>query len=81
MIISLNRKNNLKGENHLFVIIDNEIMKSSKDNGLDVDSIVKCDILYSISPKNILFKIGTIDIGDYIRFINSYSESIKEKIA
>lgn len=53
----------------------NELLKKDELNGLTVNSIVKCDVLYSISQKNILFKIGTIDIDDYVRFINSYSNS------
>lgn len=101
-----------EGENHLFVIIDdekvglmpveyfglivssnrkksnenstfkyNEPLKKNNTNNLDIDSIVKCDILYTIPPQNILFKIGSIDVDDYLRFIKSYKISVEEKVA
>lgn len=57
----------------------NEPLDKNKRNGLKTDSIVKCDEVYSIPPDNILFKIGTIDVNDYLRFINSYSSYLKEK--
>ena len=56
----------------------NEPLDKNEKNGLKVDSIVKCDEVYSIPPHNILFKIGTIDVNDYFRFINSYKAFIKE---
>lgn len=65
----------------------NEPLYKNKKNGLKTDSIVKCDEVYSIPPDevysippdNILFKIGTIDVNDYLRFIKSYSFYLKEK--
>ena len=95
---------NTKGENHLFVVINddnsvvpleyfglifssqinkskensifkyNEILLSNSTNGLKNDSIVKCDQLYNIPKANILFKIGHVDVDDFIRFINTYNE-------
>lgn len=58
----------------------NELLKKSKLNGLTYDSIVKCDVLYNIPSENILFKIGSIDIDDYIKFINVYKDVIKKTI-
>lgn len=56
----------------------NETLDKNKKNGLKTDSIVKCDEVYLIPPDYILFKIGTIDVNDYLRFINSYKVFIKE---
>lgn len=39
----------------------NKLISKSKKNGLNVDSIVKTDILYKISNSQILFRIGSID--------------------
>lgn len=93
-----------KGENHLFVIIDddnqlvpieyfgmivsshrekakdnskfkfNEPIDKNTQNNLNKDSIVKCDQIYSIPTKNIQFKIGQVDIDDYMRFMEAYNE-------
>ncbi len=57
----------------------NEPLDKNRKNGLKTDSIVKCDEVYSIPPDNILFKIGTIAVNDYLRFINSYNSYLKEK--
>ena len=58
----------------------NELLKKSKLNGLLCDSIVKCDVLYNIPRENILFKIGSIDIDDYIKFINVYKNIMEKSI-
>jgi hypothetical protein len=102
------KNNNSSGENHLFVIVDdngeklipveyfgmivsshrekckdnskfvyNEPLDKSFNNGLDYDSIVKCEQLFSILSENIQFKIGSVDIDDYMRFITTYSEAFK----
>lgn len=52
----------------------NAKLDKSEMNGLDVDSIVKCDYIYSIPTKNIQFKIGQVDIDDYIKFMEIYNE-------
>lgn len=58
----------------------NEPLYRNNINHLNKDSIVKCDTLYNISAKNIIFKIGQVDIDDYIRFIKTYQELLnKEK--
>ena len=95
--------NGENGENHLFVIIDDDnqlipieyfgmIVSSHREklkfrtnikldknnkNGLKKDSIVKCDYIYSIPSKNIQFKIGRVDIDDYLKFIEIYSELLE----
>lgn len=56
----------------------NEPLDRSSTNGLDKDSITKCDVVYSIPLKNILFKIGSVDVEDYVRFIDSYSRALKQ---
>ncbi len=93
-----------KGQNHLFVIIDDDsqlvpieyfgmIVSSHREKGKDVsnfeyneplnknntnklhkDSIVKCDQIFNIPAKNIQFKIGQVDIDDYMRFMDAYQE-------
>lgn len=63
-----------------------KINKNDK-NGLHQDSIVKCDYIYKIPAKNIVMKIGRVDIDDYLKFIEIYndildkvSKKINEKI-
>lgn len=101
-------ENGTDGENHAFVIIDednnaidfnyfgfivssqtqksnkksnykyNEEILKSKTNNLKQDSIVKCDNLFEINSKNVAFKIGTVDIDDFIKFINLYNEYLQD---
>lgn len=52
----------------------NEPLDKNNTNGLNNDSIVKCDVVYSIPPKNIIFKIGAVDVDDYLRFMQAYNE-------
>lgn len=56
----------------------NEPLNKNNLNNLKVDSIVKCDLIYKIPAENIQFKIGYVDIDDYIRFINTYCLAIGE---
>lgn len=56
----------------------NEIINISEQNGLTKDSIVRCNDLYSLQKDNVIYKIGSVDAGDFIRFINSYHESLLE---
>ena len=96
--------NGKEGNNHLFVIIDddhnlvpaeyfgmivsshreklkyktNAKLDKSLQNGLNVDSIVKCDSIYQIPAKNILFKIGQVDVDDYMKFMEIYNEVLDE---
>ena len=52
----------------------NEPLDKNATNGLKDDSIVKCDQVFSIPFRNIQFKIGQVDIDDYLRFMTAYSE-------
>ncbi|MCX4254586.1 MAG: type II toxin-antitoxin system PemK/MazF family toxin [Bacilli bacterium] len=52
----------------------NEKLNKNSKNNLNKDSIVKCDQIYQIPEKNIQFKIGQVDIDDYIRFMEAYNE-------
>lgn len=56
----------------------NEPLNKNAINGLNDDSIVKCDVLYPISPKNIIFKIGSVDVDDYIRFMDAYNKVLTQ---
>lgn len=60
----------------------NEPLKADNTNGLKVDSIVKCDQLYNFPKANIQFRIGHVDVDDFLRFVNTYNEfleSVEEK--
>lgn len=97
-----------KGQNHLFVIIDdddnlvpieyfgmivsshmekskknskfkyNEPLKKNNTNKLNTDSIVKCDNIYKIPAKSIQFRIGQVDVDDYMRFMKAYNDALAE---
>ena len=59
-----------------------KIIKNN-ENGLHQDSIVKCDYIYKFPSKNIVMKIGRVDIDDYLKFIeiyNKFLEKVNEKI-
>lgn len=55
----------------------NEPLIKKEKNGLKKDSIVKCDQIYSVTPDNIRFKIGSVDVDDYIRFVNAYHKMLR----
>ena len=56
----------------------NDPLDKNCENNLNVDSIVKYDNVYNIPAKNIQFKIGQVDIDDYIRFMNAYKNALEE---
>lgn len=56
----------------------NEPLNKDTINNLKFDSIVKCDKLYEISKSNVQFKIGTVDVDDFVRFINAYDDFIEK---
>lgn len=56
----------------------NEPIYKNVTNNLKYDSIVKCDNLFKIPKSNILFKIGTVDIDDFLRFINAYNDYLSK---
>ena len=55
----------------------NELLKADSTNGLKTDSIVKCDQLYNFPKANIQFKIGHVDVDDFLRFVNTYNEYLE----
>ena len=55
----------------------NEPLSKNNDNGLTKDSIVKCDDLYSLQSDHVIYKIGSVDAGDFMRFLKSYEEYLK----
>lgn len=79
MIVSSHRE---KG-NDVSHFVYNEPLDKDITNGLRDDSIVKCDQIFSIPSKNIQFKIGQVDIDDYLRFMEAYNlflSTIEEEI-
>lgn len=58
--------------------IHNEPLDKTKENGLNTDSIVKCDEVFTIPQRNIQFKIGSVDVDDYMRFMESYKKYLSE---
>ena len=74
LIVSSHREKSKDNSNFKY----NEPLDMDADNGLHQNSIVKCDEVYSIPPQNIQFKIGSVDVDDYLRFIESYSKALKE---
>lgn len=57
----------------------NEPLKANSINGLKTNSIVKCDQLYSFPKVNIQFRIGHVDVDDFLRFANTYNEFLKNE--
>lgn len=57
----------------------NEELNKNPQNGLSKDSIVRCDDLYSLQSQYIVYKIGSVDAGDYVRFMESYERSLNEQ--
>lgn len=70
MIVSSHRE---KGKD-VSIFVYNEPLDKNSSNGLRDDSIVKCDQIYSIPSRNIQFKIGQVDIDDYLRFMETYNK-------
>lgn len=50
----------------------NEMLKKDNKNKLKVDSIVKTDVIYKILDKQILFKIGEVDIEKVEEYKKSF---------
>lgn len=55
----------------------NVALKANEKNGLNQDSIVKFDVLYSLSRENVSYKIGSVDIVDYMNFMETFSKSLQ----
>ena len=56
----------------------NERINKNERNGLNRDSIVKCDDLIEISETDIKFKLGTVEQEDLERFIDTYAKYLEE---
>ena len=57
----------------------NEPLRANSTNGLKTDSIVKCDQLYNFPKANIQFRIGHVDVDDFLRFANTYNEFLENE--
>lgn len=55
----------------------NKLLKADDKNGLNVDSIVKTDVIYKIDNKNILFKIGSVDYDKIEKYKQSFLDNIE----
>ena len=58
----------------------NEPLHKNKHNKLNFDSIVKCDKLYSIPNKTISYKLGSVDVEDMLRFLQSYKDYLGKEL-
>lgn len=56
---------------------ENKFLSSDNKNNLNVDSIVKTDVIYRIEEKNISCKIGKVDNDKIEEYKASYSDVIK----
>ena len=57
----------------------NRELKKDINNKLKIDSVVKCNQLYTIPLKNIVSKIGTVDVDDFLRFMEAYNDFLNNK--
>ena len=57
----------------------NKILLKNDTNNLRVDSIVKIDVIYKISEKEIAFKIGKVDKSKIEEYQNAYLELKREQ--
>ena len=56
----------------------NKLLEKNSKNNLRKDSIVKTDVIYKINEKQILFKIGHVDMDQVIKyrdFFKNYKEN------
>lgn len=74
LIVSSHREKSKLNSNFEY----NEPIDASLKNGLKKDSIVKCDQIYSIPHDNVAFKIGSVDVDDFLRFIQAFEKHLKE---
>lgn len=56
----------------------NEPIQKDETNKLKTDSIVKCDQLFTIPKKTISYKLGTVDVEDMLRFLETYKKFIEK---
>ena len=74
LIVSSHREKSKENSNFKY----NEPLDKTIKNSLKKDSIVKCDQIYNIPAENIQFKIGSVDVEDFLRFLNAYQTSLEE---
>lgn len=58
---------------------ENKLLLKDNENKLNVDSIVKTDVVYKIENEEIVFKIGQVDNLKIEEYKESYFEILKEK--
>lgn len=73
LIVSSHREKSKENSEYKY----NEPLNKDAINNLKSDSIVKCGKLYQIFKSNVQFKIGTVDVDDFFRFINAYDDFIQ----
>ena len=56
----------------------NKLLEKDDKNNLNMDSIVKTDVIYKILNNQILFKIGKVDTTKIEEYKNSFIENNKE---
>ena len=66
-------KNNDINKNYPY----NEPINPNKTNNLLKKSHVKCDVLISVNPRNVIMKLGNVETEQYEKFIKLYEESLK----
>ena len=75
-LVSSNKNKNKNNSRYKY----NEPLLKTNDNGLLVDSHVKCDTLYQFKKHHIVCKIGSVEVDDFLRFIEAYNDYLKQKV-
>ena len=57
----------------------NKIIKKDNENNLDKDSIIKTDTVYKLYDKQILFKVGTIEIDKIEEYKQAFYDFLEDK--
>lgn len=57
----------------------NKLITKNESNGLNIDSIVKTDVIYKILNNQILFKIGTVEKENLEKYKASFIEINQKK--
>ena len=56
----------------------NKIIKKDNENNLDKDSIIKTDTVYKLYDKQILFKVGTIEIDKIEEYKQAFYDTLED---
>lgn len=56
----------------------NKIIKKDNENNLDKDSIIKTDTVYKLYDKQILFKVGTIEIDKIEEYKQTFYDTLED---